>query len=80
MEQKRQTEIQMKKERVKLRLMKQQSREEALLLSALHCLTSLCYLSNGTAREVLRRLSNGGGGKSAAMKDVVSSSSGAGGC
>lgn len=77
MEQKRQQEITVKKDRMKQRLMRQQSREEALLLSALHCLTSLCYLSNGTAREVLRRLSSNGGGKSTAAKDTVPSSSAA---
>ena len=74
-EQKRQQEIQLKNDRVQRRLMKQQSREQALLLSALHCLTSLCHLSNGTAREVLRRLSNGRGGgigkSSSAVKDAV---------
>lgn len=79
MEQKRQKEIQLKKERVMKRLVKQQSREEALLLSALYCLTSLCHLSNGTAREVLRRLSNNGGGKSTSVKDAIPSSSAAGG-
>jgi len=79
MEEKRQQEIEVKNERVQRRLMKQQSREQALLLSALHCLTSLCHLSNGTAREVLRRLSNGSsGGKSTTVKDIIPSSAAAG--
>lgn len=74
-EEKRLQEIQAKNDRVQQRLRKEQSREQALLLAALHCLTSLCHLSNGTAREVLRRLSNGRGnvsGTTGKVKDVVS--------
>lgn len=69
-EQIRQQELQVKKGRLQRRLMKQQSREDALMLSAFHCLISLCHLSNGTAREVLRRLTSaaaaGGSAKSSA--------------
>eukprot|EP00985_Skeletonema_marinoi_P025056 scaffold17989_cov85-Skeletonema_marinoi.AAC.4 len=79
MEEKRLQEIEVKNERVQRRLMKQQSREQALLLSALYCLTSLCHLSNGTAREVLRRLSNGSsGGISTTVKDAIPSSAAVG--
>ena len=85
MEQKRQQQIQLKNDRVQRRLMKQQSREEVLLLSALHCLISLCHLSNGTAREVLRRLvanvggGGVGGGKSSTAKINVPSAGSHGG-
>ena len=81
--QQRLTEIQQKVERVQHRLRKEQSREEALVVSAIRCLNSLCYLSNGTAREVLRRLvisgSNGSSGGGSGRKEGVPQKFGKGG-
>lgn len=47
----------LKMDKRKAHLRKRQEREETLLLSALLNLNALCHLSNGTAREVLRKLS-----------------------
>jgi len=58
-------QLEKKKERL---LQKRQQREETLLLSALQNLIALCHLSNGTAREVLRKVTapvgNAAAGKS----------------
>jgi len=41
---------------INLQNTKQQQREEALLLSSINNIIVLCHLSNGTAREILRKL------------------------
>lgn len=82
-EQQQPTQVEQHQQTLKKQILfqKWQQRQEKLLMSALRNLIYLCYLSNGTAREVVRRLAmnNGSVGGSGAGAGAGGTTGGKGG-